>query len=383
MKALSTRAGAVLGAALALGFHLLAWGGLGGFVARMDFNQALFEDFMGPYLGQGQAFLAGADQPVAGFLYSPFFGQLMEPLAMLGPQAASWVWLAVLVLACAVLLALGPVLLGAQQRRELGPLGAGLLSFLGLTSVPILHGLYWGQVSAPLMALTLLGCVLAARGRSVLGGALVGLAGALKFYPLAFGLLLVARRDRRAVGTMGLTFVVAAGVLPMLELGARGTVTFYGALGDALLQARAGAWVDADASQYGAAWLARLWQSAPALLLHGLSRILAVVLCVRIVRDLWQGPAERELHARTAAFACVLPLWLEPAWPHYLAYLPFAMVLAYSRGPLGRASALLSGLLSGAVLFRLLDDHARFGASGVMLIASLVLLPALLRPDAS
>lgn len=357
---------------------MLAWGGLEGFVARMDFNQALFEDFMGPYFEQGSTFLAGGDEPVQGFLYSPFFGQLMELLVRLGPQAASYVWLAIMALACGALLCLGPWALGANQRRAVSPLGAGVLSFLSLTSLPLLHGLYWGQISAPLMALTLLGCALASRGRRSLGGVLVGLAGALKFYPLAFGLVFLGRRDWRAMASMSLAFLFAAWLVPAMEFGPRATWAFYGAVGDSVLRARAGAWADAEASQYGAAVLARVWSAAPALLLHGLSRLLALGLCLRIVRDLWRQPVASVVHARTAAFACVLPLWLEPAWPHYLAYLPFAMVLAFGRGALGRASAVLSGLLSGAVLFRVVDDHARFGSSGVLLLASLLLLPALL-----
>ena len=67
----------------AVGVHGILWqGSYEVFSSSVDFNQGALEDFMRVYLPAADGFAAG-HEPVAGFLYAPFFPWLLQPLAKL------------------------------------------------------------------------------------------------------------------------------------------------------------------------------------------------------------------------------------------------------------------------------------------------------------
>lgn len=374
----------VAGLGLALVFHLGAWGGLTGFAKSMDFNQALFEDFSGPYFEQGRAWLSGETRLVRGFLYTPFFAVWMTILAATGHGVAVWVWLAVLLVAGAILVAVGPL---ARRSAGLPALGPGTSMAYGLfagVSLPFLHGLHWGQVSAPLTACMACGCLAVAGGRSILGGALIGAAGAIKGYPLILVLLLVARRDWRGGASAVASLLLLGALVPILAIGPGATWRFYSDVGSVLGQLRSTEWDTSVASQFTGAVLSRaVWLSMPSWAARWGSLLLGAATIGWILRLTINGSSARDFLRASAAMLCMLPLLLQPAWPHYLAWLPLAQVLAWSNGAgsierMRRVCAILSASVSSAFLFRWIGDYEVFYGRGLLCLASLVLLPALL-----
>jgi len=368
---------AVLAAA---GVHGILWqGSYEVFSSSVDFNQGALEDFMGVYLPAADNFAAG-HEPVAGFLYAPFFPWLLQPLAKLGPAAASWVWLGWELMASALLLVLG--------WRWVRRVGGGaqewwlpLYAFLGALSFPLAHNLHWGQISTTLALL-----IVAAAGlqNRRLGAACIGLAAAIKFYPAVFFLPFLMGRDWRSLG-WGLGTWVGLSLLPGLQIGFGSVAMAYDTVASSLLEltGSGGEWLKAPNNQSFPAVAARWfgltgWGLQACALIGWTAALFALNACARLMGE---GGAT----ARLLAFALLLlslPLVLSPSWPHYFAALPFVQLLLARLAGTDRfalGSVAVSVLLSSCLLFRGIDDPDGYARWGLLLIANLVLLPVALR----
>jgi hypothetical protein len=145
----------------------------------------------------------------SGFSYPLFFAHLMRPLALLPPAAAGVIFstlsLVALALAVALLLRSLPQLRGPLALA--GGLAAGLFP-------PVIGSLYFGQANLFVLLL------LALAYRAVVPGAMLGIASAIKLYPVGgFLAALTARPPRWRVIAVG-TAVVSA--LLLLQLGTGG-----------------------------------------------------------------------------------------------------------------------------------------------------------------
>lgn len=183
----------------------------------------------------------------SGYSYPVFFAHLIRPLtALSAPQTAFlFLLLSLLALIAAIALLLGSIPHLTWLLAVLGGAAAGLCP-------PVIGSLYFGQ--ANLLVLLLL--ALAYRG--LLPGPMLGVAGAIKLYPLAGFLALVTRRSPRWRGIgIGLTVF---GALLLLQVGSGGSI-----LG------RAGYFLQPDtywSNESINGWLSRLgidstWTSAP------------------------------------------------------------------------------------------------------------------------
>ncbi len=156
------------------------------------------------------------------FTYPPFAAVLLTPFAVL-PEGLGLVLLTATACACLVAVAFlaARYLLqnNAVPARAAAPVG-GLpgLTVLATLLIGILgpwrEGMGFGQLNPMLMLLVLADLLRPASSR-LPRGVLIGLAAGIKLTPLAFGLIFLARKDWRAILTMGLTFAatVAAGFL--------------------------------------------------------------------------------------------------------------------------------------------------------------------------
>jgi hypothetical protein len=141
--------------------------------------------------------LAPSYKPPAGVVhrgdcnYPPVFLRAFEPLTVMSPVAAYWVWQAILILS----------LLGATAIivRELEP-GAGIHSYAivlgGVMLLPEVHGsLYESEATLLLLLLLVAAWISDRRDRSWIAGLMLALAALLKIYPgLAGGYFLGRRR---------------------------------------------------------------------------------------------------------------------------------------------------------------------------------------------
>ncbi|RSM86501.1 DUF2029 domain-containing protein [Kibdelosporangium aridum] len=143
------------------------------------------------------------------FLYPPFAAAFLSPLGMVpfGVASALWTLLTIALVALVIVLVLRS--LGASNPWWLT---AALLPF-ALFIEPVRDHIFFGQVNIFLMALVVLDLLV--KSPRWPRGLLIGLAAAIKLTPLAFLLILLLRRDFRAMVTTVLSFV-AFGVIGAL-----------------------------------------------------------------------------------------------------------------------------------------------------------------------
>lgn len=307
------------------------------FVDSVDHCGLLFCDFVRHFRPMGQDVLS-RHRPDPEFFYPPFAALFFQPFGALPPLLSSVAWGTLLVLSAGVL-----VHLPARHLVEEHPRLRALSGVLVVTSLALLHGFKWGQVSSILVALTLVAMVLREQGRLVLPATALALAISIKAYPIVVLVHPLLRRDYRFLGVcLGLTALLSLGV-PSLLLGPRDAWTFAVAAAQQANEAL-GNWVWHDPnSQYLPHVLARLVGlpqlgrevvgKAAGLLLAGLQLMLVIaVVRARLPRAAWW--------AWTLSLASA-PFLLETSWPHYFAFLPPAQVLVAATlvdAPLGPAT---------------------------------------------
>jgi hypothetical protein len=150
------------------------------------------------------------DQRVVGLVpITPFSTLLVWPIAKLEPLRAKHVWI---ILNLILLAAIVPLL---ARASGLTTLQAAILCGL---SYPLQRNLLFGQFYIVLLAVLIAACWAHQRGRNTLAGALVGLAAALKIYPILLSLHLLKTRNWRAIAA-GAAFILAATFLSVAVLG--------------------------------------------------------------------------------------------------------------------------------------------------------------------
>ncbi|TME24954.1 MAG: DUF2029 domain-containing protein, partial [Chloroflexi bacterium] len=227
----------------------------------------------------------------AGYSYPLFFAHLLRPLALIAAPQAGFVFmgLSLIALACAIALLLGSIPRLSWPVALVGGAAAGLFP-------PVIGSLYFGQANLlVLLALTVAyGCVTP--------GPMLGLASAIKLYPISGFLAAITERPPRwrrlAIG------LAVLGVLLLLQLGA----------GGASIAGRAGYFLGPDTywtNESINGWLSRLgiastWTNPPLpglpvepFMLVGVAILAAVtvVVLLRAAKRPWEG-------------ALALSLWL-------------------------------------------------------------------------
>lgn len=346
---------------------VLLFGSRATFHRSMDFNSAGQEDFRGFYHPTAAEVLE-TGRPTPGFLYPPSFALALTPLGRLDRDVATRVWIGIQL---GALLAL--MLVTVWILRPTPPL-AGLSAFLTLTAVPIAHSLHWGQVSL-LLGVLILGAVAAGRrGRGAVEGLALAGAAAIKLYPIVFLLPFGLCRGWRAAGMTLAACMLLAFAVPALVLGFWDALGFWDEVFTELRARRPGAFA-ADNAQALAPTLGRWFGlGAPlATTLAGLAALAHAPLLWRVRQDAVLG------YGVTIA---LLPLIVEPHWPHYFVLLPFVQTLALVRGGgdrLVQGAVVLSVLCACLPTFRAFALPADYGASGLLLVANVAALAALWR----
>lgn len=377
----------VAGAALlaALAYLAVSFGSFRGLALAVDHAPRAFVDFVYVYYPAGRAILQEGEV-VQGFFYSPFFAMLMVPIAGLPDSLPLFAWIGVQ-LAATLALGLAGLRLVPGRPAWVTVAYAGFFPL----SFPILHSFSWGQVSTLLVAFALWGLLLVERKRPVLGGALLGLAAAIKYYPLVLAFPWLIGRQWRGLVACALLLAIALLVLPAAFLGGEGTLAFYDDVA-AMIEANEELLREDVNSQYFPHVLARWADRDPdstavlpriAWLVVWSSLGLVLALSVQAAR----ADARRPL---TWGFVLVLlatPFWVPTSWPHYFVYLPFVQLFLVSRAleesdlpRLLRLSvgilAALSTLLSSVLFFEVMGGKEFYGASGTLFVSNALLLVA-------
>jgi hypothetical protein len=145
----------------------------------------------------------------SGFSYPLFFAHLMRPLALLPPATAAAIFSVLSLIALAF--AIGLLLRSLPQLRWPLALAGGVVAGL---FPPVIGSLYFGQANLFVLLL------LALAYRAVVPGVMLGIAGAIKLYPVGgFLAALTVRPPRWRVIAVG---VGVLGTLLLLQLGTGG-----------------------------------------------------------------------------------------------------------------------------------------------------------------
>ncbi len=381
---LSTAGLIALAFALAFAYHAWAFGSWQGFHGGVDFNNDPFEDFAGPYHGQAVALIEGRGlQP--GFLYPPALAIWLAPLGGLSAAAASWVWLAILTLASAVLFFTG---LRWMHRPSRGLVFAYSLVFA--LSFPWLHDLHWGQVSTIVWALTILGLRAWCEGHRPLAAFALSLAISIKLFPVWFLLAFVLVGDKR--GLVWVTFLSGLWLfaLPAVVLGPEVTWQFYEGLIARLnpwsgADSQASQWWSAETTQFAPAALARLWGGAGQVWAV-LAWVLPMTVLVMILRSVHACLRSGRFATAMVLCASALPLLLSPSWIHYFVWLPWALFYGWQVFVSVPARVVLAAamVMGSTPFFFAVGAHPAYGRGGYLALAALALplAHALSRPRA-
>jgi alpha-1,2-mannosyltransferase len=124
--------------------------------------------------------------------------------------AAWWGWAAISILSWLAALALMLRELAPDLRQRISPMWRPILVAALINFPPVIAHLFWGQIQLLLLLLLVLCWLCLRRGRGLAAGALLGVAIALKIYPLLLLAPLLIQRRWRAAGA---ALAVAAGLV--------------------------------------------------------------------------------------------------------------------------------------------------------------------------
>jgi alpha-1,2-mannosyltransferase len=304
------------------------------FVAAIDHGDVPGGDFVFHYYPTARnSIREGA--PAGGFFYPAGFAVFLAPLGRLELEPARVLWY--LVLAASVLWTATWVMRAAAPKQ---PLLAVFGAALYVTSIPVLHDFKWGQVSVLIVATAATAFVLRGRGGDKQNGAaaLLGIAAAIKMYPLVFIGWFFLRRDWRFVLRAGIACFVTLVLLPALVMGPVHALFFQRVATQSVVGAQDGVLYDFN-SQFAPAVLARYYggwgvASTSITRMGQIGAWLALGIIAGLLLLLSQTKAKRITERRElwafVLLASTVPFWLKTSWTHYFAHLPVAQVLLAS-----------------------------------------------------
>ena len=364
-------------------YYSSTWTSLRDFADSMDTGDTLFADFTDHFHPTAEGFFS-THKPAQGYYYSAFFALLLSPLGALPVEKASTLWGTAQILFTAFLL-VAPLRFLVRRSRLYG-----LAYYLMvITSLPVLHSFRWGQVSVLIAALAISSFRLHAKGRRGSSALLLALAAAIKYYPAAFAVYYLYKRDWKALRAF-LVLLAAFLALPAAFVGPGGLFVFEReAIGSVLYSP----WVSEEVgSMHLPHFAQRLLSVSSSPLLYAalaasgfLAAAAIVLMLVRRGGRLGAVSPERFL---CCLFLC-LPLVVKTCWQHYFAFLPFCQVIAWLRlrrsgdrpgwmVPCGYFLTAASVLLSSVFLFNLIGSWWSYCVMGCLLIADIILLPVIL-----
>lgn len=340
-------------------------------VQELDHCPQLACDFSRHYLTQAKFWMQDSTNMDSGWFYPPLLMLLIAPLTQLNDPVLWWTGLNLIGVGCIVLWV-------SHQIDSSWRYGIAVL--LCVSSFPILHAIKWGQISI-LLTVTIL-IFLTSRSHW-LKSIFLGLAGAIKLYPLVFLLIeLLSKRLAVVLSTL-LVAVIAGGFIPWMVLGESIEMYWRAVL-------RGQQMVQDMASMSGGQALAPAlhrwfvtgehiggqWSLEP--LLIGISWLKPICLLSVMGVGIYDGYRMRK-HVSSLLSGVYWIVWmhllLQPGWVHYFCWLPFAQVVVWNRTPIQERWLLVGvGLVERIpILFLSSQVYFSFVRSGGLTFTVLVL----------
>ena len=307
----------------------LLWRDLAGFLAWGDAHGPMLGDFVIVWQPTGEIFRSHRE-PSPGFFYTGFFATcLWFFVKTIGKIGLAWhAWLVGQILAAVLAWAI----VATDFRLWRRPVWLALWTSLFALSYPLLHNLRWGQVSTPLLALSLLALHLGRRGgwAGPVGAFALALASAIKFYPAIYAIGPFLRgRFRFVIGAAATTIFLLI-VPPSLILGPAGLIEYHRQI--AAMIAGAAWWVKLDPnSSYFASWaIWRFVYTGPtADAVRPLLVAVGVLVFLGQLALCWMVRRRSAFESDYWCFVLIslgLPFVVGTSWPHYFVFLPVCIV---------------------------------------------------------
>ena len=164
---------------------------------------------------------------VSPYIYPPFFACLISPLALLGLEAASFLWYILSLALFAVSMTISAILVfGHTDIRRIWNSGPFLpkAMFLALTGAIFIDNISLLQSNILLFFAVVTGLYYFKKGRFVSGGILFGLAISIKLLPALFLVYFIVKRKFKMVASCMIWIIVFTLIVPSLFLGPKGTL---------------------------------------------------------------------------------------------------------------------------------------------------------------
>ncbi len=208
-------------------------------------NATVLPADFGIFFRAGHAVAAGhSPYSVPGYVYPPLLAIALAPLSHLAELSVFHVWL---VLSLAGMALVAGSVVWAESGRLLRWQAPVLFGFCAITAFhfwPLVIELPDGQSDVLTLAVLAIASVALTRGRPVLAGVLIGLAGLVKGWPAAVALIFARRGARRAVrGAIACACVLlTVPIMAVVVGGASGLRSMMSAIFDARSQPRLAAY---------------------------------------------------------------------------------------------------------------------------------------------
>jgi hypothetical protein len=259
---------------------------------------------------------------------TPTFLMCFEPLTLLSPTTAYWVWIGINLAAFATAFY---VLLISFSRCI--PSLALLIGAFAVSYPPFREHMVFAQSQGLMLCLVALSMLAARRSHDNIAGGLIGFAALLRAYPFLLLGYFATRRRWRAVSSALLVMCVV-GILTLVVVGARNSFSFVSVW--SVGQSGSGYWpnIPADIAISGFVYRAfHGFSSEPYSPGASVGQIATVVICDASVLALsaWssiRAPVEEDYELRTFPLWVVAMLLVSPlAWIHYMVLLYVPLVL--------------------------------------------------------
>ena len=303
--------------------------------------------------------------------YPPTFILCFEPLTLLRPATAYWVWIgtAIAALAAALFLLLGPPS-GLKAKTALAALALALIFW------PLGEHFYWAQ-SQILILLLLIGMArLMDRGHAAWAGVSLAAAVLLRGFPIfIIGYLAVRRRWRELLYTA--SALAAGGLLTLVLVGIHSSFDFV----LAVRYVTSPMWLEQPDNVALAAFILRLFRSfgGPPTLSVEIARQAVtwlarlMILGLTIQATVVSKPDQADDDWRGLSLWLAAMILLSPtAWTHYLVILLFPYAAMVASASHGRASSraatmlILSYVLTSARWVLIIIDHLHLAAHALV-----------------
>ena len=349
-------------------------------ITELDHCPKLACDFTRHYLPQAQHVVNGDEILNRGWFYPPLLAILLIPFVTLNNP--DYVWTLCNLIGCVLL-----IVQTSMHKKD----PATMIWSIALvsTSIPVLHSLKWGQVSiwiSVLLISALSNIHTISKWRSLV----LGLAGAIKIYPMLFVLVPLFQRRLTQVVQIGCVFLLLGAVLPWLCLGSDITLYWHAIRRGQIMVSDIASGSGGQALSptltrwfVSGSFIGGVNGDAPILLsMVWLKWSLLSVATLGFVRFLWRTWQLEALNTRVAYQMIIgIHIFVQPGRVHYFSWLPCVQMWCWIKGDrYTKGLVVASVVLERIPLFKLSQYvYFQWSRMGVLTVSVMVLWFALER----